>query len=63
MNTLKKLEEYLKSGGELPEIRYFNGIDKFCTPCGKFKGATLEESYKIFLNEVKNIKINNTQLI
>lgn len=63
MNTLKKLEEYLKSGGELPEIRYFNGIDKFCTPCGKFKGNTLDEAYKMFLTEIKDIKLNNTQLI
>lgn len=53
MNSLEKLEEYLKtpvnSGESLPNIRYFSGINMFCTPSGDYKGSTLEESITLFL--------------
>lgn len=53
MNTFKLLESFLKRnvGENLPEIRYFDGIDAFCDKNGKYKNESLEESIKIFLRE------------
>jgi hypothetical protein len=55
MNTIEKLQEILKSreniGKMLPDIRYFDGCQCFCTPSGKYKAETLEGALSLFLDD------------
>lgn len=50
---IEKLENLLKQNSELSVlgIRYFSGLELFCTNTGEFKGKTLEESLEKFLQK------------
>jgi hypothetical protein len=55
MNTVEKLEKFLTSkenhGKTLPNIRFFDGINAYCTTDGQYKADSLDESLSLFLND------------
>ncbi len=53
-NIFVELESYLKKhcGMPLPQIRYFDGTNKFSTVYGDYTSDTLEGSVRLFLESV-----------
>ena len=58
MNIIEQIQELFKtrnfSDKTLPEIRYFDGIQSFCTPSGQYKSDTLEGSLELFLQDINH---------
>tara|TARA_R110000868_G_scaffold375069_2_gene639538 strand:+ start:311 stop:496 length:186 start_codon:yes stop_codon:yes gene_type:complete len=59
MNLIERLsfiEEALKKkenmGEALPEIRYFDGTERFSTSDGEYSAKSLEESLNLFVKKV-----------
>ena len=48
--TLQRLEEYIKEGGEMPEIKYWSGTESFSDYTGHYKADTLVECIDLFLD-------------
>ena len=60
MNVSKQLEQLIKDSNgavTLPQIRYFDGIEMFCDAGGNFKGKTLDESLKKFIESYNLIEL------
>ncbi len=64
MTTLDRIEEFLKKnpGETLPEIKYFNGTEKFSDITGCYAAKTLEESILLFITDYERRNKNNRLL-
>lgn len=55
MHTLSELEAFLKNkkntGQSLPEVRFFDGINKFSTPEGEYSSDSLSGSLELFMEK------------
>jgi len=46
----KKLENHIKKGGDMPEIKYWSGTECFSDYTGHYKADTLLECVDLYLN-------------
>jgi hypothetical protein len=49
-DTLKRLEEYIKEGGDMPEIKYWSGTECFSDFTGHCKADTLAGSIDLYID-------------